>query len=260
MCRDIHSGIYHFSKYFMQGPVSRYAIFISVMNYNWAAMTITSLLFDFDGLILDTETTEIDLWKSIYSGYGFEFPLDLYIKTVGGWGISNFDPADHLVQLVNDSLDGSALRLRYRDEVAQRFVAQPIREGVQTYLSEAQRLGLRLAIASSSKHSWVEPHLTRLGLIHYFEKIICGDDVPPGRTKPNPDIYLKALDELGITASEAIVFEDSPNGVSAARSAGIYVVAIPNPTTSLMKIEGANLTIKSMASLPLQDLLKQAAR
>jgi putative hydrolase of the HAD superfamily len=105
----------------------------------------------------------------------------------------------------------------------------------------------------------VEPHLTRLGLIHYFEKIICGDDVPPGRTKPNPDIFLKALEELKITADEAIVFEDSPNGVKAAHTAGIYVVAVPNPTTSLMKIEGEDLRINSLAGLPLKDLLKRVA-
>ena len=84
--------------------------------------------------------------------------------------------------------------------------------------------------------------------------------MPAGRTKPNPDVFLKALDVLGITAAEAIVFEDSPNGVKAARTAGIYVVAVPNPTTSLMKIEGADLTIRSMASISLHDLLKQAAR
>ena len=93
------------------------------MNYNWAAMTIKSLLFDFDGLILDTETLEIDIWKSIYTEYGFEFPLDLYIQTVGGWGVSNFDAADHLHKLTNDSLDVNALRLRHKEAINRRFLA-----------------------------------------------------------------------------------------------------------------------------------------
>jgi putative hydrolase of the HAD superfamily len=229
------------------------------MNYNWAAMTIKSLLFDFDGLILDTETLEIDIWKSTYSEYGFEFPLDLYIQTVGGWGVSTFDAADHLHKLTNDSLDVNALRLRHKEAINRRFLAAPIQDGVQEYLTEAKRLKLRLAIASSNTHAWVEPHLIRFGLIDYFEKIICGDDLPPGRTKPNPDIYIKTLNELGITASEAIVFEDSPNGVTAAHTAGIYVVAVPNPTTSLMNIEGADLKINSLASLPLQDLISRVA-
>jgi putative hydrolase of the HAD superfamily len=131
---------------------------------------------------------------------------------------------------------------------------------VQAYLTDARRLNLRLAIASSARHAWVEPHLTRLGLIHFFDKIICGEDVSPGRTKPYPDIFIKALDELQINAGEAIVFEDSPNGVKAAQTAGIYVVAVPNPTTSLMKIEGADLTIKSFSSLSLEDLIMDMAR
>ena len=223
-------------------------------------MTIKSLIFDFDGLILDTETSEIDAWTAIYAEHGFEFPLDRYVQTVGGWGVSNFDPADHLHQLVNDALDLTALRLRYLDETALRLLKQPILDGVQEYLTGARRLNLRLAIASSSKHSWVEPHLTRLGLIGFFDKIICGDDVAPGRTKPNPDIYLKVLDELQISPGEAIVFEDSPNGVLAAHTVGIYVVAVPNPTTARMKIEGADLTVKSLSSLSLDDLLMQVAR
>ena len=229
------------------------------MNYNWAAMTIKSLIFDFDGLILDTETPEIDVWKTIYAEYGFEFPFDRYIQTVGGWGVATFDAADYLHQLAHDSLDVAAIRFRHQNESARRFLEQPVRDGVQEYLTDARQLNLRLAIASSSKHSWVEPHLTRLGLIPYFDKIICGDDVPPGRTKPYPDVFIRALDELNIKAGEAIVFEDSPHGVNAAHAAGIYVVAVPNPTTSLMRMEGADLTLKSLSSLSLEDLLMKIA-
>jgi putative hydrolase of the HAD superfamily len=120
------------------------------MNYNWAAMTIKSLLFDFDGLILDTETLEIDIWKSTYSEFGFEFPLDLYIQTVGGWGVSTFDAADHLYKLVNDSLDVTALRLRHKEAINRSFLAAPIQDGVQEYLTEAKRIKLRLAIDRKS--------------------------------------------------------------------------------------------------------------
>jgi HAD superfamily hydrolase (TIGR01509 family) len=229
------------------------------MNYNWAVMTIKSLIFDFDGLILDTETTIIEVWKSIYADFGFEYPIELGLQIVGGWGSSTFDEADYLHELANDSLDVHALRLRHREQCDRIFLQQPACEGVQDYLIAARRLNLRLAIASSSRHSWVEPHLKRLGLIYYFDKIICGDDVPAGRTKPMPDIYFKALDELQINAGEAIVFEDSPNGVKAAHDVGIYVVAVPNATTSLMRIEGANLTLKSLSSLSLDELIMNIA-
>ena len=123
------------------------------------------------------------------------------------------------------------------------------------YLLTAKRLDLKLAIASSSPHSWVDTHAQRLGIFEYFDKVICADDVAAGRTKPNPDLFLLALDQLQVRKKEAIVFEDSPNGVKAARSAGIFVVAVPNPVTSLLSIENANLTLTSLTDLSLPGLL-----
>jgi beta-phosphoglucomutase-like phosphatase (HAD superfamily) len=81
--------------------------------------------------------------------------------------------------------------------------------------------------------------------------------VGPGRTKPNPDLFLLALDRLQVRANEAIVFEDSPNGVQAARSAGIFVVAVPNTVTSRLSIEKASLTLRSLTDLSLHDLLNK---
>jgi len=124
------------------------------------------------------------------------------------------------------------------------------------YIHEAKRLGLKLAIASSSPRSWVvDTHGDRLGIPRYFDEIICRDDVAPGRTKPNPDLFLLALDRLKVRKDEAIVFEDSPNGVKAAKSAGIFVVAVPNQITSLLSIDNANLTLTSLSDLSLANLL-----
>ncbi len=105
----------------------------------------------------------------------------------------------------------------------------------------------------------MDTHLARLGLADRFDAIICGDDVPPGRTKPHPDLFLKALDALNVKADEAIVFEDSPNGVTAARAAGIFVVRVPNPITLLLKTDGANLTLDSLAQISLQKMLNDLA-
>ncbi len=222
--------------------------------------SIQALLFDFDGLILDTETAELGVWKSIYADYGFDYPQERYYQNIGVWGDYLFDPAGHLHELTKDSLDVDAIRLRHRDESAVIIARQPPRDGIPDYLSAARRLGLRVAVASSAPHSWVETHLTRLGLLHRFDTLVCGDDVRPGRTKPYPDIYLKALDKLGLMPSQAIAFEDSPPGVAAAHAAGIFVVAVPNPTTASLKFEGAQLVINSLSGLPLTDLLQRAAR
>jgi HAD superfamily hydrolase (TIGR01509 family) len=134
-------------------------------------------------------------------------------------------------------------------------LAQSVLPGVMEYLHEAKRLHLKLAIASSSPHSWVDTHAKRLGVFEYFDHVICADDVRVGRTKPNPDLFLTALDRLKVRPSEAIVFEDSPNGVRAARSAGIFTVAVPNSVTSQLSIENANLVLTSLADLPLHQLL-----
>jgi HAD superfamily hydrolase (TIGR01509 family) len=219
-------------------------------------MKTKALLFDFDGLILDTETTEFLVWQKIYREHGQEMLPETWGQVIGGYGISNFDGAVHLAELVGDGLDLRELHARYRSESDALILQQPVLPGVLDYLDDARRLGLRLAVASSSPHSWVDMHLARLGLADRFDAIICGDDVSPGRTKPHPDLFLKALDALGVKAAQAIVFEDSPNGVSAARAAGIRVVSVPNPITVLLKTDGADLTLDSLARISLQDLLK----
>jgi HAD superfamily hydrolase (TIGR01509 family) len=218
---------------------------------------IKALIFDFDGLILDTETPEYQVWKAIYREHGFELPDDEWGKIIGGYGISSFDAAEHLALLSQGRLDSISLRDRHRSESHAITLAQAVLPGVADYLKEAKRLGLKLAIASSSTHSWVDTHARRLGVFDYFDRVICADDVGPGRTKPNPDLFLLALDRLQVRANEAIVFEDSPNGVQAARSAGIFVVAVPNTVTSQLSIENASLTLRSLTDLSLHDLLNK---
>lgn len=218
-------------------------------------MKIKALLFDFDGLILDTETCEFRVWQSIYREHGHEMLPETWGQVIGGYGVSNFDGAVHLAELIGDGVSARDLHARYRSESDALILQQPVLPGVVDYLDDARRLGLHLAIASSSPHSWVDTHLARLGLADRFDHIICRDDVPPGRSKPHPDLYLKALDVVGVDAEEAIVFEDSPHGVNAARAAGIYVVAIPNPITSLLNIENPDLSLSSLADMPLLDLL-----
>jgi HAD superfamily hydrolase (TIGR01509 family) len=220
-------------------------------------MRIKALIFDFDGLILDTETPEYQVWQSIYREYGFEFPGEEWGKIIGGYGLGDFDAAEHLSLLSQGRLDSVSLRGRHVSESAALTLVQPVLPGVINTLQEAKRLGLKLAIASSSPHSWVDTHAQRLGLFDYFDKVICADDVPAGRTKPNPDLFLLALKQLQVGKNEAIVFEDSPNGVRAAHCAGIFVVAIPNPVTSLLSIENADLTLTSLADLSLPELLNK---
>jgi putative hydrolase of the HAD superfamily len=147
------------------------------------------------------------------------------------------------------------LRARHQLEAGAVIAGASVLPGVLEYIHEAKRLGLKLAIASSSPHAWVDAHARRLGLLQYFDKVICADDVGSGRTKPNPDLFLLALKQLEVQKEAAIVFEDSPNGVLAANRAGIFVVAVPNPVTAGLVIKGANLRLSSLSELPLISLL-----
>jgi len=222
-----------------------------------AALRIKALIFDFDGLILDTESADVHAWQNIYAEHGVQFPIESWGQIIGGTGASQFDAAIHLQSLLGHPLDLEALQTQ-QNHISHSLVAQEsVLPGVLDYLQEAKRHHLQLAIASSSPHSWVDSHAKRLSIFNYFDKIICADDVAAGRTKPNPDLFLLALSQLQVQKDEAIVFEDSPNGVKAANSAGIFVVAIPNPVTSLLSIENADLTLTSLTDLSLHELLNK---
>lgn len=217
---------------------------------------LKALIFDFDGLILDTETPEYRTWQTIYREHGFELPHDEWSRIVGGYGLSNFDAADHLAHLSQGRLDPAPLRQRLAEESLAIIHAQAALPGVPAMLKAAKTHGLKLAIASSSPHSWVDAHAERLGLLRHFDQVICADDVAPGRTKPNPDLFLLALEQLGVEKEAAVIFEDSPNGALAANRAGVFVVAVPNPVTALLDLSHADLVVNSLAELTLADLLK----
>jgi HAD superfamily hydrolase (TIGR01509 family) len=147
------------------------------------------------------------------------------------------------------------MRLRHSSESLARIHAQAILPGVLNMIHSAKQHNLKLAIASSSPHSWVDGHAQHLGIFHHFDKVICADDVGAGRTKPNPDLFLLALKQLEVGKDAAVVFEDSPNGVTAANRAGIFVVAVPNHVTAMLNLEHANLVVKSLADLSLSELM-----
>ena len=216
---------------------------------------IKALIFDFDGLIMDTESPEVEAWQAIYAEYGQEFPLEIWVRDVVGSTIKNFDPAAHLASLTGQLLDQPALHARAwsrRMEVQDELPALP---GVEDYLKTAKRLGLRLGIASSSNHEgWVDKYLRRLELLDLFDAVICREDA--ARVKPAPDLFLAALKALQVKPEEALVLEDSPNGILAAQQAGLRVVAVPNPTTARGKIGEVDLLLPSLASMPLKWLLE----
>ena len=216
-------------------------------------MTIRGLLFDFDGLLVDTESASRAGWEWLYREHGHELPLDKWATLVGTIG-APFDPDAHLEELVGQPLDreGMARRLRAREH--ELCDLEDLRPGIEAYLAEADRLGLETAIVSSSTREWSSRHLRRLGRVRGWDAIIAADG-DTARAKPQPALYLEALSALGLQACEAIAFEDSLNGIRAAKGAGIFCVAVPNSITQTFALDEADLLLGSLEELPLTELL-----
>ncbi|MBX2998391.1 MAG: HAD family hydrolase [Caldilineaceae bacterium] len=214
---------------------------------------IRALIFDFDGLILDTESPEYQSWREIYQTFGCDLPFAKWSECIGTANV--FDPYDYLAELSGEVVDRAALQAQRRARFSRLIADEPILPGVESYLHEAKRLGLRLGVASSSSRSWVEGHLRHLQIDRFFDCTNCSDDVE--QVKPDPTLYLRALDKLGVCADEAIAFEDSPNGALAAKRAGIFCVTIPNPMTRQMVFAAGDMMLSSLESLPLETLLGQ---
>ena len=216
-------------------------------------MTIKGLIFDFDGLIIDTETPIYQSWQELYQSYGYELPVQKWSKLIGT-AEAIFDPADDLDQLVGRRLDWKAIEPARQKRELDLIYRQPLLPGVAEILLAAKSAGLKVSLASSSTCEWVTGHLTRLGLIQSFDWILARDDVR--RTKPDPELFLRALACLGLQPDQAVVFEDSPNGILAARRAGIFAVAVPGNMTRELILDNADLRLDSLADLPLENLLE----
>jgi len=215
---------------------------------------IRGIIFDFDGLIVDTEWPVFQSWVEIFDFFGVELPFDQWSTIIGTSSHEHFDPFAMIERQVGQTLDRQNLHEKRRGRELEMVAVQPILPGVEGILSSAKTHHLKLGLASSSDRNWVAGNLARLGLLEYFDIIHTSDDVE--RTKPDPTLYLLALQSLGLSPTEAVVLEDSPNGVMAAKDAGIFTVAVPNPLTARLNLDRADMILGSLAELSLEDLIQ----
>jgi HAD superfamily hydrolase (TIGR01509 family) len=215
---------------------------------------IKAIIFDFDGLMMETEVAVYQAFQATFQAYGGDLPLSVWVETVGS--SDTFDPFAYLESQISRPLDRDAARAEYRERLYKLVEAETILPGVQDYLQDAKELGLKIAVASSSPREWVVGHLARHQLDVHFDCIRCSDDVK--RTKPDPELFLSALDALEVRAEQTIVLEDSPNGVLAAKRAGLFCVVVPGPLTRDMALEEADLRLSSLEEMPLREVLRHA--
>lgn len=212
-----------------------------------AEMALRGLIFDFDGLIVDTETAITTAWEAVHAEDGRRADRAVLHSVVGHEGVTvdlwQAYPAEH---------DREALEARFQRRARRGCETAPVLPGVEELLAAAAAAGLRLAVASNSSHRHVDGHLKARGLFGRFDAVVCRDDVARG--KPAPDLYLAALERLELDADAVVAFEDSVPGHQAAAAAGLRVVVVPNPVTWRDTFPHAVLRAGSMAELNLELL------
>lgn len=213
---------------------------------------IKGIIFDFDGLILDTELHEYEVLQEIFQEHQCDLPLSKWAELVGTK--SDFDPFVFMEGQLNRQLDHDELKKLRVERFDQRIASEKARPGVEEYLASAKALGLKIGLASSSDSKWISTHLGNLGLLEQFECIQTADDVE--KVKPDPALYLQAAECLGLKPEECLVFEDSANGALAAKRAGMRCVIVPNQVTSGLSFCEVDHRLTSMEEMSLEELIR----
>ncbi|HVF32247.1 MAG TPA: HAD-IA family hydrolase [Acidimicrobiales bacterium] len=216
-------------------------------------MAVRALVFDFDGVVVDTEGPEYEAWRATWEDYGHELTLDEWVQCIGTNDPDGWSPLRELSARVGAGFDpveaNERRRARHHPAIAALTTPLP---GVVELLTEAKACGLRTAIASSSGDDWVPVLLEQLGLVDHFEHLSLFDGTCPA--KPSPDLYLRACEALGVDPSEAVAIEDSPNGIAAAKAAGLWCVAVPHAITRRLDLSAADVVLDSLDGVSLHTL------
>lgn len=214
-----------------------------------------ALILDFDGVVIDSESTWLAAWREEYELYGLPFDISEWLDFIGK---NTFDPRvqyEFLAKHVGPTFDVEACRVRKQDRERDLLLTQPVLPGVLTWLIAARRLGVPTAIASNSSRSWVVPHVERLDLTEFFDEVIGREDAE--RLKPAPDLYIEAAKRVGVATDRCVAVEDSAHGIAAARAAGCFCVAVPNPVTERHDLTAADLRLESLADIGMDEVLKK---
>lgn len=217
-------------------------------------MALEAILWDFDGLIIDTETGAYETTREIFAEHGVPLDVTWWHGIIGSTDRMHW--FDLLQSRVEHPLDREEILARRNERKLAALHRELIRPGVVALLDEAAAAGLSLAVASSSSRPWVVPNLERIGLLDRFTAVITSTDLDGdvGRTKPAPDLYLLAADALSVAPSACVAIEDSPNGVAAAKAAGVACLAVPAGMTADLDCSRADRCVPTLEGVTVADV------
>ena len=207
---------------------------------------IKTVLFDFDGIIIDSEWPIYESWKRVFEGEGQTLAVETYVQCIG----SDFDtwsPEKYLEELTGKTYDWPNINAKRQVELEADLEGVNPLPGVIELFEKLNANGFNVAIVSSSSHRWVDAWVDKLDLMQYLEHVVCKGDAP--RIKPAPDLYEEGAKRFSSPPEQCLVIEDSLNGVKAGNAAGCVTVAVPSRLTSCLDFSSANLVIQSLTDL-----------
>jgi HAD superfamily hydrolase (TIGR01509 family) len=215
---------------------------------------IGALLFDFDGVVVDTEVPTYQAWRDVYAEHGVDLALEDWLPAVGSGSSTSgeFDAVAHLERLLGTTVDREAVIARRKRRKAELYARAALLPGVRDRLADARRLGLKTAVVTRNRDERVREQCGRTGLDHPWDALVCANEEP---TRDKAELYRHALAVLDVPASEALAFEDSPAGVRAAKRAGVRCVAVPSEVTRGAAFDEADAMIPSLEQ-PLEAILR----
>jgi len=212
---------------------------------------IEGFVFDFDGLILDTEMPQFNCWKEIFQKYGSTYTIRDWWKTFDT-ATSGYSPAEDLYQRMNGKVDRGLVNQWVDQKTSEILKKQPLLPGVEPFIRSAHEQGIKLAVATSSSPEWAMPFLEKFDLVQFFDVVLTSRDVQ--KVKPDPTLYQLAIEKLGLAPDSAMAFEDSFNGLQSAKSAGIYCTVVANQITREMDFRRADKIVASFDQISVEEM------
>ena len=218
------------------------------MVFNPLEVDVDLIIWDFDGTILQTEWPAFVSAKRQFERYGEEIDVSVWQQTLGSaQGVPWWEALKETVGGFRET-DDEFLEI-YRALKNELTDANKLLPGVRDLMDCFEANGRASAIASSSPRYWLDRHLPRLGLDERVPVIVSCDDVGIGRTKPHPDLFLLAADRSNVQPEQCLVIEDTNHGVVAAKTAGMYAIAVPHRLTEMQDFSMADRVVTSLEDL-----------